>query len=197
MKKLLALLLALTLCLSLAACGGGSEPAPAPAAPAEPSSAAPAPEAGGNAGNAGAPADFSAVKSYTEIPALARADAIPVPDLMEKSYWEFDGAVRNDEAMTQEETDAFLEYYGYPPACFFDKENNAAITREPFSLYGPFTILDDGYTVLLSLGREDDGKTCNYVCMFSMLESGMVMAAVFEEEPDTVICFAELREDVG
>lgn len=203
-KKLLALLMALTLCLSLAACGGGSKPAPA-----EPSSTAPAPESTPEAdpapesgseagGDAAAPSDFTAVESYTEIPVLdyVKDKLIPVPANLVGSWWNFSGGIVNGRDMTQEEAAAVTESYSGYLACNFEPEN-ASITKEPYILYGPYTVREDGYTVLLELENMEDGTACPYVGVFAEMDGTQVMVMISSADPSTALYMAELGEDAG
>lgn len=205
MKKLLCLLLALTLCLALAACGGNSEPAPASGS-ASPSSAAPEPESESEseagpepAGDGGAaPADFSAVTSYTEIPVLngIKDKLIPVPAGLVGSWWNFAGGLLDGRDMTQEEAEAVVAAYGGYLACNFDPEN-ASITKEPYILYGPYTVQEDGYTVLLKLENMEDGTSCPYVGVFTEMDGTQVMVMISSADPSTVLYMAALGEDAG
>lgn len=205
MKRFLAALLALTLCLSLAACGGGSEPAPASGS-AEPSSSAPAPEAGGDAESAGdagdagaeAPSDLSTVDSYTEIPVLKyiQDDLIPVPADLVGSWWNFAGGFVDGRDLTQEEAEAIAADYGGYLACNFEEEN-ASITKEPYILYGPYAVQEDGYTVLLALEDMEDGTARPFVGVFADIDGTRVMVMISAADPNTALYMAEPAGDAG
>ena len=223
MKKILAWMLCVVMLASLAACGdtapdnnstsqsgtGGSAGTPAgtdatqkptetnatqkPAEndatqkPAE-TDATPEP-AGTDGGNSDASTGEDGINNF-----ISSKTLIKVPDLS-FTLWDFSGGYENGKELTASEASDIKVQNNYVFLFNFPDSSTATVLeRNGNSLYGNYTIQEDGYTLKITL--DDNGTQTSYTTKFTNIDNMPVMMYFLDGSAETVWYFT-LFTDVG